>query len=111
MLSKNMRLRGQISNQFFHTAKRQVTPLGLCYFYKLPPTKTPTIPAFPAQIAFITPKKTFRSSVSRHAARRRAVTIVRHNYSQFPPGQYVFVLSRDILKSDHLSQFKPFASP
>lgn len=92
MLSKNQRLSGQITQSFFLTANKKPTALGFLYYHldnQLPSAK----------VAFIAPKKTFPLAVQRHRAKRLAALIVQENYQQFPPGQFVFILTFKLLQS------------
>lgn len=87
MLARANRLRGQIESAFFHQAKKKAGDFGICY-YQLDDNLEC------AKIAIIAPKKYFRLSSQRHAAKRHLSGLIQKRLDSFPPGKYVFVLHK-----------------
>ena len=86
MLKKNYRWCGRIPATFFRQAQKRAGDFGVCH-YQLDSTLEC------AKIAIIAPKKYFRLSTARHAAKRHFSGIVQANIASFQPGRYVFVLN------------------
>jgi ribonuclease P protein component len=94
MLPRRYRFRGRIGAEFFRRARRLTTPEAWVYVQE-----DETLDG--VQVAIIVPKKQFRTSVARHAAKRRWAARLREEIVIMKPGRYVYVLKHPTIRTIH----------